>query len=272
LGIEKTQKINGTISGMSPKIIIIGAIKEEIAGIKQRIKIKDTHRFGHATVFDGEWLGQEILLVRSGMGMVRAEESLKAVTVQFSCKLIISIGYAGGLDPKLESGDLLVAEDILGFKKGEFLKFDEQMKTIQESMSNEFVDIALLVPETIGLKSHRGTLLTVQNPILKTEHKSSLGKLYSAQAVDMETLALARFARENGMPFLSLRAISDTAEQELMDLSGLVDETGEVSKFKAGWYAIINPGSMKGMMELGKVAKKSTANLTNFIAQFIKMI
>jgi adenosylhomocysteine nucleosidase len=269
---EKNKNIDGTIPLMNSKIVIIGAIKEEIAGIKQRMKIKGTHRFGHATVLDGEWLGHEILLVRSGMGMVRAEASLKAVTQQFSSKLIISIGYAGGLDAKLKSGDLLIAEKTLGLAKGDCLKFDEKGQTVQESVANEFVDKALLFSETLDLKSHCGALLTVDKPVLKPEHKKSLGKIYSVQAVDMETLALARFSRENAIPFLSVRAVSDTVDQELMDLSGLVDETGDVSKFKAGWHVITNPGSMKVMLDLGKVAKKSTANLTEFISQFFKLI
>ena len=118
--------------------------------------------------------------------------------------------------------------------------------------------------------AYRGTLLTVDKPILEPEQKRAAGKLYSAQAVDMETLALARFARENGTPFLSARAISDTVDQELMDLSGLVDEGGEVAKFKAGWHVIIHPGSMKGLLALGQIAKKACANLTDFTARFIQ--
>ncbi|MGV7220033.1 MAG: 5'-methylthioadenosine/S-adenosylhomocysteine nucleosidase [Nitrospinales bacterium] len=257
---------------MKSKIVIIGAIKEEIAGIKQRMNIRDTHRFGHATVLDGEWLGHEILLIRSGMGMVRAEASLKAVTQQFSSKLIISIGYAGGLDPRLKSGDLLIAEKIIGLAKGDILMIDEKVETTQESVANEYIDKALLVTDEMDLNIHRGALFTVNKPVLKPEHKNTLGKLYSVHAVDMETLALARFAKENGTPFLSIRAISDTVDQELMDLSGLVDESGEVSKIKAGWYVVTHPGSLKGMLSLGQVAKKSTANLTDFISRFIKMI
>jgi nucleoside phosphorylase len=236
------------------------------------MKIFNTLHFDHATVFEGEWLGHGILLVRSGMGMVRAEKSLKAVSQQFSSKLIISMGYAGGLDPKLQSGDLLIAEKSLGIAKGELFSKDGEGQMTQESLANEFVDKALLVSETMDIKSHRGSLLTVDKPVLKPEQKSLLGKKYSVQAVDMETLALARFANENGTAFLSIRAISDTVDQELMDLSGLVDDGGEVSKLKAGWYVITHPGSMKEMLALGQVAKKSTSNLTGFISRFIKMI
>ena len=86
----------------------------------------------------------------------------------------------------------------------------------------------------------------------------------------METLALARLARENEARFLSIRAISDTADQELMDLAGLVNDSGEVSKFKAGWHIITHPGSMKGMLALGQAAKKATANLADFTSRFIE--
>lgn len=255
---------------MGSCICIIGAIGEEIAGIKQRLRIRDKHRLGHASVFEGEWQGREVLLVRSGMGMGRAGASLAAVCERFSPKLIISIGYAGGLDPALNSGDLLIAERVLGLSGGGPVNFDGARSIAVEALAQGLVDQALLLPAPQGAAVHRGALLTVDDPILKPEQKIAAGKLYSAQAVDMETLALARLARENGIHFLSIRAISDTADQELMDLSGLVDESGEVSKFKAGWHVVTHPGSMKGMLALGQAAKKATANLTDFTSRFIQ--
>ena len=50
----------------------------------------------------------------------------------------------------------------------------------------------------------------------------------------------------------------------------IIDEGGEVAKFKAGWHVITHPGSMKGLLALGQIAKKACANLTDFTARFIQ--
>ena len=255
---------------MGSRICIIGAIGEEIAGIKQRLRIGHKHRLGKTTVFAGKWLGHEVFLVRSGIGMVRAEASLSAVCQQFSPALIISIGFAGGLDARLKSGDLLIAEKVIALSGDSSRNFAKAQSTAEETLALDLVDRALRLAGPMAACAYRGVLLTVDAPILGPEQKRAAGKLYSAQAVDMETFALARFARENGTPFLSVRAVSDTVDQELMDLSGLVGEGGEVSKLKAGWHVVTHPGSMKGMLALGQVAKKACANLADFVSRFIQ--
>jgi len=86
----------------------------------------------------------------------------------------------------------------------------------------------------------------------------------------METSALAEEAQARDIPFISVRAITDTADQELIDCSHLVAENGDVSKLKAGWHVLTHPGDLKGMIELGQHAKLATANLTEFLKPYFK--
>jgi adenosylhomocysteine nucleosidase len=240
---------------MEPRIAIIGAIKDEIAGIKQEMQITHTLRWKTGNAFVGEWQGVPIVLVRSGMGRDRARQALVEIAEKWDLKEVISIGYAGALDPSLEVGDLIVADQVI---EVDISRLGEEMKSY--SLDKEIFKAMAGVSGKI--------LLTVDQVTATPEEKRELRDRYSAVAVDMETSALVAEAQARNLSFISVRAITDTAGQELIDCSHLVAEDGDVSKLKAGWHVITHPGDLKGMIELGQHAKTATANLTEFLKPY----
>lgn len=234
---------------MEPRIAIIGAIKDEIAGIKQRMQITHSLRWKTGNAFVGEWQGVSIVLVRSGMGRDRARQALVEVAEKWDLKEVISIGYAGALDPSLEVGDLVVADRVIELDSS---RSDGETKSY--SLEKEIFNTTTEVDRRI--------LLTVDRIAATPEEKKQLRDRYSAVAVDMETSALAKEAQARNLSFISVRAITDRADQELIDCSHLVAEDGDVSKLKAGWHVITHPGDLKGMIALGQHAKTATENLT----------
>jgi adenosylhomocysteine nucleosidase len=244
-----------TILKMEPRIAIIGAIKDEIAGIKQEMQITHTLRWPTGNAFVGEWQEVPIVLVRSGMGRDRARQALVEIAEKWDLKEVISIGYAGALDPSLEVGDLIVADQVI---EVDISRLGEEMKSY--SLDKEIFKAMAGVSGKI--------LLTVDQVAATPEEKKQLRDKYSAVAVDMETSALVAEAQARNLSFISVRAITDTAGQELIDCSHLVAEDGDVSKLKAGWHVITHPGDLKGMIELGQHAKTATANLTEFLKPY----
>ena len=90
---------------MNDCIAIFGAVKEEIAGIKQAMNISDHIRLGKTSVWPGKWGKQSIVLVRSGVGQQRAEDATLQVIGRFKPSTLVSIGYAGAVQPDLNVGD-----------------------------------------------------------------------------------------------------------------------------------------------------------------------
>jgi adenosylhomocysteine nucleosidase len=231
---------------MEPRIAVIGAIKDEIAGIKNQMQITDTLRWPTGNAFVGEWQEVPIVLVRSGMGRERARRALVEVAEKWELKEVISIGYAGALDPSLEVGDLVVADKVI---------------EVDSSQPDKEIFSTIMA-------LRRKILVTVDRPAATPEEKKQLREKYSAVAVDMETSALADEAQARKLSFFSVRAITDTADQELIDCAHLVEENGDVSKLKAGWHVITHPGDLKGMIALGQHAKLATVNLTEFLKPY----
>ena len=86
----------------------------------------------------------------------------------------------------------------------------------------------------------------------------------------METAALVAHATEKKISFLSVRALSDTVEQSLVDVSSFISDDGEVSKIKAGWYFMTHPHTIKNFVSLRRQSQQATRNMTAFIGVFMR--
>ena len=117
---------------------------------------------------------------------------------------------------------------------------------------------------------HRGALITVDQVVDDPAIKKELGLRYKALAVDMETAVLIEHANEKKIPFLSVRAFSDTVEQSLVNVSSFIDSNGRVSKLKAGWYAMTHPYQIKKLISLREQSQKASRNMTNFLEVFMQ--
>jgi adenosylhomocysteine nucleosidase len=243
---------------MNDCIAIFGAVKEEIAGIKQAMNISDHIRLGKTSAWPGKWGKQSIVLVRSGVGQQRAEDATLQVIDRFKPSTLVSIGYAGAVQPELNVGDLVIADTIIKEKKkGEYFPDSDWL--------NRAKDVAC--PE--GFKAVVGGLLTVDNVIHDSLSKKELGENYSVQAVEMETSAIAKVAEEKNVPILSLRVISDRLDQELLDSSSFLGSDGEISTIKAGWYVLTHPGSIKSALSLRSQTQIATQALTKFLSDLL---
>lgn len=254
---------------MDYHVCIIGAIREEIAGIKGRMRIRETVRFNGAAVFAGDWQGLRTVLVRSGVGGKRAAEALRRTADRFPLSQVLSIGFAGGLDPALQVGDLLIADSVTKVSNPfKVSAEDAPSRVIPAALVNQ----AMVIPCPEGVTVCQGGLLTVDDVITQPADKKRLGGTHHALGVDMETYDLLEEAEKRGIPFLSVRAVTDAVDQELMNCSHLVNDDGSVSTLKAGWHVLTHPGDLTGMIALGRHAKLATGHLTAFLAEYFSAL
>ena len=237
---------------------ILAALSEEIGGIKHSMNIADRIRLGKSEAWPGKWQGKNIVLVRTGVGKQRAAEAALKTIEQFSPDRLLSIGYAGGLVPDLQVNDLIVAERIVDVESSaEFLP-DQQWLQLAQNIS---------VSENYKVIS--GKLVTANKVIHSPLDKKEFGERLSAQAVEMETSAIAKVVTDKNLPFLSVRAISDSVEQEILDSSSFLGRDGEISKLKAGWYVLTHPGSIASALSLRSQTQRATRTMTEFVLHLL---
>jgi len=142
-------------------------------------------------VAGGRLGGEEVRVLHIGVGAGAAAESVRRLVAADAPRTLICAGFAGGLDPRVRTGDLVIAEN-----------FSEPTLCARARTLG-------------GQQPLFGLLVTHDTPIETVAAKTALAHATGALAVDMETAAVAEICRTAGVPLLSVRAISDDATTPL---------------------------------------------------------
>ncbi len=171
-------------------------------------------------------------------------QQLRALLTVFdpaTIRAVISFGVAGGLDPSLKSGDVVVATEVMAgdarFLAGFALNED------------------LIANVALGLGRRRvirGGLAGVEDVVVAQAGKAALRLETGAAAVDMESHIAAAYAAEAGLPFAALRVISDPASRALPALArSAIKPNGEIDLRKILRGVVRNPRTLSALVSTG---------------------
>ena len=181
-----------------------------------------------------------------GVGPRRAGDAMAAALSNARGRpAVLMLGVAGAIEPGMETGQLLLAEnylsDVDGVDGGEPIAPDPAMLAAAEAAAAE-----------ARMPAHRGASLTVDHLICEERERRQLREKYGAASVNMEDSAVAATARRAGAPFISVRVVLDTYEQRLPGyLPGLARGRGAVlTQVVAQPWRIPTLRRLKAQMEL----------------------
>ena len=137
----------------------------------------------------------------AGASAARAEAAALKLLGE-GCAAILSFGVAGGLDPALRPGTVVIADAIVTADS-------RHMPT-----DATWRDAVLRALDGSGPLA-TGTIYGSDAPLLDVEAKKGAFDKTGAIAVDMESHGAARAAALKGMPFLAIRAVADGASQTI---------------------------------------------------------
>ena len=141
-------------------------------------------------------LSDGTLLVVSGMGAAAAAQGAMRL-VEAGAGALMSWGLAGGLDPALAAGTVLLPHEVIS-PEGRVLPTAWKWR---ERLSDAVA---------ASCTACGGRLLTWREPIASPADKAIAFRQAAAAAVDLESFAVAAVAARHGLPFLAVRAIADT--------------------------------------------------------------
>ena len=116
---------------------------------------------------------------------------------------LISFGTAGALSPALAPGDVIVATEVMAVSGGAL------------AAERAWCDALAAAASARSLPLHLGAIRAVDQPVTSAGAKAALYQSSGALAVDMESGAVARAARDAGLPFAVLRVVIDAAGHDL---------------------------------------------------------
>ncbi len=94
----------------TPRIGIISAYEPEWEDLKEAVADPDEHTHKAVTFVTGTLEGREIVLFLSGVSMVNAAMTAQMALDRFNIEALVFSGIAGGVDPALGIGDIVVAD------------------------------------------------------------------------------------------------------------------------------------------------------------------
>jgi nucleoside phosphorylase len=175
----------------------------EILWIKRGLNIESEWKEGPAFFRFGTYLDQKVLLVQSGIGGKNIRGALRDLPLKYDIGLAVNIGCTGSLVPYLRTAHLNIPSKIKLYEQKN-LSYTPQKKTLGFARS-----VAISFKRG---KSHFLPALTIKKVIHREEKIALLRNDPELGCIDLESFYFARFFSEVQIPYLIVRAVSDTCD------------------------------------------------------------
>lgn len=194
-------------------------------------------------------LGEGARLELSGIGLLRAR--LAAVSLlRGGAGALVSWGTAGGLEPGLGPGSLVLPEGVVAPDLFVFEPDSDWRERLTCRLRG-------------NLKIHAAGLASCANAVTGPAERIELRRRTGAAAVDMESSAVAAAARRAGVPFLAVRVVADPLGPPLPTSAlAAIDSMG---RFRARrfWSALCrHPAEIPSLLRLAKQFRTALRTLS----------
>jgi adenosylhomocysteine nucleosidase len=161
----------------------------------------------------------------TGMGRKNTLENFRAALATVRPRLVVTAGFAGGLNPELRVGTVVFDEDV-----------------------EAGVTSRLLALEAVPARFHCATRIAVT-----AAEKRDLWKSSGADAVEMESAVIRTICREQRIPSATIRVISDAADDDLpLDFNALMTAHDRINYAKLVWKLLSGPQRIPKLMKFQK--------------------
>ncbi|GAB7143316.1 5'-methylthioadenosine/adenosylhomocysteine nucleosidase [Mycobacterium riyadhense] len=217
---------------------IICALPQESSYLRGRLRDAERTKVAQIAFDTGELEARRVVVATAGMGKVNAGLVATLMVDRFRCSAIVFTGVAGGLDPQLRVGDIVIADRVVqhdfGLIENERLRpyqpghlpFINRTERLGYEIEPELItrvkgrlDGLTLAPLSTDVNGrppriHYGTILTGDQYLHCEPTRIRLHNDFGGVAIDMESGALAQICESFGIPWLVIRGLSDGAGAE----------------------------------------------------------
>jgi nucleoside phosphorylase len=166
---------------------------------------------------------RRITLLKSGMGARGFPTWLVNHLSLNEYDAVIIVGFAGGLNPSLKSGDAVIYD---------FCHQENIDHASSIACDPKLSELIFAILQKSKPKSIYGSGVTVSRVVTGAREKIALGLQYNALAADMESYGVIAVCAEAQMPAAVIRIISDGAEADLPDFNYAIGSDGQINTWK----------------------------------------
>lgn len=204
------------------RAIIIAAQDEEARPVLDEFASRATKPVKYSCPVAAAWIcahtNGNVLVMRTGIGQAATANALSWALTTFTPKLVVSTGSAGGLGVDVRVGDVVVGTEYaygtadataFGYARG------------QVPGQPERFDGACDLIETASICARKGLMLSGDSFITAKNVGDMRAAFPDALTADMESAAAAQVCQAWGVPFISVRCVSDLCGPEAQDDYGI---------------------------------------------------
>ncbi len=199
---------------------IIGAMEQEVALLKQQLQAVETTKIAQFEFHRGQLNGSDVVLVQSGIGKITAAIATTLLIQLFKPSCVINTGSAGGFDPELNVGDIVISTEVrhhdvdvtaFGYEPGQVPRLPAAFTAHPTLIAAADRSIA-----SLGFcKTKHGLITTGDVFMCDPERVAKTRATFPTMlAVEMEGAAIAQTCFQLETPFVVIRSLSDIAGKE----------------------------------------------------------
>ena len=239
-------------------VALLFALGDELRAGRAILNRSRRARIDGVRYTEGEVAGVPAVLLQTGPGRERARAVAQFAIARFQPRALIMAGYAGGLQPGLGTGAVVVANPVFEPQSG------------REAFPPEtLLQRARQASEDVG-GVHFGRLVTVDRVLGSPAEKARAYEATAALAADMESLGALKAANVNDTPFVAVRVVVDDTDTELPpNLISMLDENGNVRLLKAALEILKRPGTLAALPALKRRTDRARESLTAYLRALV---
>ncbi len=184
---------------------VVAALPEEVAPLRSLLTGVERAWVGPLLVESGRLGGRRVALSATGDGAGNARVGVAALLAASRADGLVVIGVAGALSAGLPTAALVVASRVIDAAGRSFVGDRQRVEAVARATGGL---------SAVVLSSDRLADSVAEKRLLRDRTEAGGG----AAVVDLESATYVAAAVEAGIPWLVLRAVSDTAEEGLPDL------------------------------------------------------
>ncbi len=211
-------------------ILVMAALPLEVRPFLRQVRARPRRDLGLPA---WEWESGSGVVALSGMGEAAARRAGETMVALCRPRLLVSLGFAGALAPGLAVGDLVLGKSFWHYNPD-----TRELKAGPHPAPPWPLPLLSRALKQAGLNAVSSSLVSTTRII----HKGSQGEPLASlpqPVLDLETAALAAVAAAQGLAFLSLKAVTDVAEDEIPEFlrNAGVQETAAGVRAALRWLA-----------------------------------
>lgn len=238
------------------RVGIVAALPEEIRPVQRRLQKTSQVGLRSGKALLGTLRDVPMVTLATGDGSERARGGLTELLSTVDLEVVVAIGIAGGLSADLKVGDVVVAHRVTN-GTGEVPPPDSRL-----------VAKAADLPDVTAGSIHSHSEIAI-DPVAKHRLWDQTGSR-RAQVVDLETASYARVAAAQQVPYMALRAVSDSSDEALpLDFNRFRKPDGSSDRGGVTRYALRHPSILPELLQLRERLRHCADHLASLVEEIL---